>query len=124
MLFNHENIGVFLLTFLFLVLTSPFSYSLNDPTKPIYSVATTYDKTSQKIVHSSKELLLQSIFLSKEKKIVVVNGDILREGSFVDGVMVDGIHESYVTMKYKGNTVKLMLSKKIYLDEVTGEVIH
>ena len=99
-----------------------FSSSINDPTKPIYSNSSGEKKSLKPEAKSHKELSLQSIFFSSDKKIVVVNGEILKEGNAVEGVVIEDIHEDYVTVKYKKTTAKLMLSKKLYLDELTGEI--
>ena len=96
--------------------------SINDPTRPIYSTKSNVELTNGPVVHDRKRVLLQSIFISTIKKIAVINGDIFNEGDSVGDLMVTEINNNYVLVKYKTKVIKIMLSKEVYLDKVTGNV--
>lgn len=95
---------------------------LNDPTKPIYSENANSSIVTNPVVEESKIILLQSILYGKNGKLAIINGELFREGDQVDGVLMESIHKSHVMVKYKENTLKIVLSKKIYINKLTGDI--
>lgn len=96
--------------------------SINDPTKPIYSENTNSSIVTTAVIKERKVVLLQSIFFGDKNKVAIINGEFLREGDVVDDVLMETIYKNYVMIQYKSNKLKVVLSKKLYLDKVTGEV--
>lgn len=96
--------------------------AINDPTKPIYSNKSSVEITNGPVVHERKEMILQSIFISENKKIAVVNGEIYTENHRENNIIVKKINASSVVVAYKDKEILLKLAKKIYLDKVTGEI--
>lgn len=123
-IFRYQLIAV--LIFVLCSLYTPISVSdgvkINDPTKPIYSKRSNAQITNGPIIRERQEIQLQSIFLSKSKKIAIINRELFEEGTVLDGVSVHKIHKNHVSIKYKGKVIKVGLSKKLYLDKLTGEI--
>ncbi|MFT5419331.1 MAG: hypothetical protein ACI9D5_000065 [Candidatus Endobugula sp.] len=95
--------------------------SINDPTKPIYSENETSSIVTNKVVKESKIVLLQSIFFSSKHKVAILNGTQYKEGDVIDSVTMESIHKDHVFIKFKQSTTRLSVSKKLYLDSITGE---
>lgn len=89
---------------------------LNDPTKPIFSETIENGVIKNTVVIEKKTILLQSIFIGKHK-VATVNGKLFEEGDVNDGITVESIHSDYVMIRYKKNSVKALLSKKIVIDQ-------
>ena len=110
-------------SFIYLVFVSGFSHSsINDPTRPIYSNKSKVEITNGPVLHERKEMVLQSIFISKNKKIAVVSGEIYTENHKENEILVKKINKDNVVVAYKEKEIVLKLSKKIYLDKMTGEI--
>lgn len=119
----------------FLIATLPFCFSvyaeqgvtdasiLNDPTRPIFQEEKSNDNiVIDDVVYQKSSIILQSLFVSEKNKVAVINGVVVEEGDAIDGVMVVDIKKSHVSLLFKSKKVKLIMSKKIYLNKITGEV--
>jgi hypothetical protein len=106
----------------YLFLTVKTHAAINDPTKPIYSENGSSHIVTNPVLEEKKILLLQSILLGKNNKIAIINGEMLKEGESTGGFSMESIHKNHVMMKYKNNRIKLVLSKKVYINKLTGEV--
>jgi hypothetical protein len=105
-----------------LLLTTNTYAAINDPTKPIYSESGSSHIVTNPVLEEKKILLLQSILLGKNNKIAIVNGEILKEGENIGDFSMESIHKGHVMMKYKNSSIKLVLSKKLYVNKLTGEI--
>lgn len=105
-----------------LLSTCAAGMDINDPTKPIYSENSESSILTKPVIQEKKIFLLQSLFLSDKKRIAIVNGKMLREGEEGNELFIESIGKNYAIVKYNNNSIKLFLSKKVYLDKLTGEV--
>jgi hypothetical protein len=96
--------------------------AINDPTKPIYSENANSLIVTNPVIVEKKVVLLQSIFFSDKNKVAILNGEAFKEGDLIDDVFMESIQKNHVIIKYKEHSTRLTLSKKIYLDNVTGEI--
>ena len=96
--------------------------AINDPTKPIYSENANSSIVTNPVIKENKIILLQSILYGDHAKIAVINGDMFREGDVIDGVLMESIHKHHVMVKYKDNSMKVVLSKKVYINKLTGDI--
>ena len=114
------NKGLSLL--LICVFSSSLMAAINDPTKPIYSENSTSSIVTNPVIKENKIILLQSILYGKTAKVAIINGDLLKEGDVVDGLLIESIHKHHVIVRYKENSVKIVLSKKVYINKLTGDI--
>lgn len=112
----------FLAVGLYLSILSFSSAAINDPTKPIYSENGSSHIVTNRVIEEKKVILLQSIFLGKDKKLAIINGEMLKEGDEIDSLLMESIEKSHVVVKYNTRSIKVFLSKKVYVNKRTGEV--
>ncbi len=96
--------------------------AINDPTRPIYSENANSSVSTSRLIKEQKILLLQSIFFTETHKTAVVNNEIYKEGDVVNEMIVESIKKDYVLVRYKKQSLKLLLAKKLYIDKATGEI--
>jgi len=78
--------------------------SLRDPTMPL-----NYHKVSK----SEELLVLSSILISKQRRVAVLNGVVVSEGSYIKKHEVLSIDRKQVVLKMKGKSIVLPLRRKI-----------
>lgn len=77
--------------------------ALPDPTRPLeYTVGATQNKSLQ----------LNSILISQNRKIAVINGVQLSENQWLDDKRVVSIRDNSVTLDYQGQKIVLSLHNK------------
>lgn len=104
------------------VLSTPLMAAINDPTKPIYSENATSSIVTNPVIKENKIILLQSILYGKTAKVAIINGALFKEGDVVDGLLMESIHKNHVMVRYKDNSMKVVLSKKVYVNKLTGDI--
>jgi len=115
---NKVCVPILLVVYLF---SGCVSAELNDPTKPIYSEVASPVVDKATFVKEEKVVLLQSIFHSEKNKIAVINGHVLAEGEYIDGILLQKINKDRVIVRYKKKEIELIVSRKLYVDKKTGE---
>lgn len=89
---------------LFFVLTAAgfeLAYGLQDPTQPSNFLAA---------ASTTSVLTLESILISGDRRVAVINGTAVAEGEFTDGVKVVSIEKDSVRVVRGGSVLKLMLN--------------
>jgi hypothetical protein len=113
---------VTIVCFLLIAMPSVVFSSINDPTKPIFSETSSERVITAPVIKETKVALLQSIFYGVKNKTAVINGKIVKEGESTDDLLLKKIQQRHVILEYKKKTIKLYISKKIYIDKATGEI--
>ncbi|MGS2717659.1 general secretion pathway protein GspB [Eionea flava] len=111
-----------LFIFLFLILPNAIASTVvNDPTRPIFETHTPSTVTVKPVVAQTMPLLLQSVFYSAKRKSAIINDTVFKQGEMIDGITLHDVKKRQVVLKYKGQSITLVISEKIYIDKHTGE---
>ncbi|MFT5693250.1 MAG: MSHA biogenesis protein MshK [Oceanicoccus sp.] len=89
------------LVFVLTTASFDFVYGLQDPTQPSNFRAA--DSTTS-------VLTLESILISGDRRVAVINGKAITEGESAGGVKVVSIDKDSVRVLHSGNVLKLMLN--------------
>ena len=88
------------LIILLLVCIAHTAYALNDPTRP---------STFKSAKVASKALNLESILISDERKVAVINGSVVAEGERVGVAEIVAINKDGVDVSSGGKNIRLVL---------------
>lgn len=86
------------------VLVTLPAYAFQDPTQPVGGVA---------VQHKREQLKLESVLLSGERKVAVINGKAYQQGERVNGAVLKSINQRSVVLQKGNQQQKLTLFKKI-----------
>ena len=77
-------------------------YGLHDPTRPVEQRAGIKVASPTNLGSPGQSnLVLTAVFSSKQRKIAIINGQMLHVGDAIDAYTVDGIGSDYVTVRNK-----------------------
>lgn len=89
---------------LLLIVVSGSALAFQDPTQPVGAVA---------VHNSQQQLKLESVLLSGERKVAVINGKAYQQGERVNGALLKSIKKRSVILEKGNQQETLTLFKKI-----------
>ncbi len=92
----------------FLIFYSSLSLGIKDPTAPLMNKPNVNPVLKKKGKFSDR-YKLQAIFISKDKKIVVINGEEYKQGDVLGGYLLKSIEKDHVLLFIKGKISSLWL---------------
>lgn len=93
---NKRVTIIFILGIFILVLSSSFADDVRDPFSPLI------DKNGRILIDEKLNvgsLKLSGIIFSKDEKVAIVNGEIVKEGDYIGNYIIDKIEENKVVLK-------------------------
>jgi len=97
----------FQIALLLLVTAMPLPVAaLDDPTKPPFYSAENAEIESEE---ATLELVLSSILISSDRRLAVINGQILKRNELIDGARVVSIEAGRVLLDNAGERIELFL---------------
>jgi type II secretory pathway component PulC len=87
---------------------------VNDPTKPLYDLSQpSFNGVKQQT--KAAPLTLSSILISQDRKLVIINGQVLQEMQVVKGhgARVQKIEADAVTLQQNGKTWRVLLNNTV-----------
>jgi len=82
--------------------------ALDDPTKPPFPSSSTVPVIEQEI-EAGPQLALSSILISPDRRIAVINGQILKRNELIEGARVVAIEPGRVLLDNAGEKIELFL---------------
>ena len=95
-----------------MVMANDYSLSTSNK-KPVNPMQPVQLRVNEATVSSTKELQLESILISKQRKVAIINGQFFRIGQPQQGIEVVHIMPTQVTVKYNGEQIDLALLKSL-----------